>query len=189
MKGQKAMPNKLKILTFFLVGIMLSSCAGGGLWYKKDQAVVNAYFEKQINEGKMDFGDLCDHVRENEFDLAKDPSSTMYSRMARKSRRAYEQISEKKRGSDYKCPEPTATEIRTHLYRAERMRADRKEASKSLGEAAKALTCAAMGGCLDPSTRSSSNNGRLEELERKQKEDKFWREYNCPNDMWRKGYC
>ena len=39
------------------------------------------------------------------------------------------------------------------------------------------------------SAASSSNNGRLDELERKQKEDKFWRDYNCPNAAWRKGYC
>lgn len=167
---------------------MLSSCAGGGLWYKKDQAVVNAHFEKRINEGKMDFGDLCDHVRENEFDLAKNPSSTMYSRMARKSRRAFEQLAEKK-GSDVQCPEPTANEIRVYLYRAERMSADRKKAFEGLGQALGAGAAAAMGGSGSSSSTSSSNSDRLDELERKQKEDKFWREYNCPNDMWRKGYC
>jgi hypothetical protein len=183
------MRNISKILMCLLVGTSLASCTGSAKWMEKtDQDTVNSYIEKRINSGKYDLEGLCDRVRKVEFKVAEEPSNLTYVANARKGRRAFEQIAEK-RGSDVKCPKPTAEELRAHYYHADRMRADRKKAAKSLGEAAKSFSCAAMGGCSNPSAASSSNSGRLDELERKQKEDKFWRDYNCPNDMWRKGYC
>ena len=188
-QGVRLMRNISKILMCLLVGTSLASCTGSTIWLsKQEQSTVNSYLEKRVNDGKYDLQGLCDRIREAEFHSAASPSNVTFASTARKTRKAFEFIAEKKR-SDVKCPEPTANEIRVHLYRAERMSADRKKAFEGLGQALGAGAAAAMGYKGGSSSTRSSNSDRLDELERKQKEDKFWREYNCPNDMWRKGYC
>jgi len=184
MKGLQ-MLKRSKLPMFVLIGFVLSSCTGGAMWMaKKDQETVNSYIEKRIDTGKYDLEGLCDRVRKAEFKSAANPSRVNRAAQARKARRAFEQISQK-RGSDVKCPKITADELRVYLHRAERMQADREEAIDALGKVA----AGAMGYGGKSSGNSSYNSERLEELERKQKEDKFWRDYDCSNAQWRKGYC
>jgi hypothetical protein len=183
------MLKRSKLPIFVLIGVVLSSCSGSRAWVaKKDQASVNAYVESRIDAGKYDLQGFCDRVREAEFMAAERPSNVTDAAAARKARLAYEQISQK-RGNEAKCPEITANELRVHLYRAERMKEDRKRAFQALGKAAGAGVSAAMGGGGSSTTTNSSYNERLEELERKEREEKMRRDANCSNAMWRKGYC
>lgn len=179
------MRNISKILMCLLIGASVASCTGSPAWMaNKDQATINTYIEKRIDSGKYDLQGLCDRVRRADFRSGERPSNVTLAANARKARLAFEQIADK-RGSNVKCPKPTADELRVHIYDAERMRALRDEAFDSVGKAA----AAAMGYRGSSSSTSSSSTERLDELERKQKEDKFWRDYDCSNAAWRKGYC
>ena len=145
------MRNISKILMCLLIGASFASCTGSAYWVRNaNQNTVNSYFEERVNNGRDDLEDLCDSVRKSEFDSAEDPASRFYASMARKKRKAFEFIAEKK-GSDVECQKPTADEISAHLYSVSR-------------RAARAA-----------SRRSSANSERLDALEAEQRRESYRR--------------